>query len=116
MKVLLFILAALMILLAGGCAIVAGREIGIASLILWGVVVLNALLIAAMLGYSGPMRPVFIILMVLDVGVVLLVLGLAISQGTTDQAVWMGALLISAAFAAKAGLTYGVYRRMKAQD
>jgi hypothetical protein len=115
MKILLFIFAALMILLAGGCAVVAGRDLGLISLVLWGIVVLNVLLIVAMAGKSGPMAPVFIILMVLDAGVVVGVPVLALSQGTTDPAIWWPVLLICAAFAAKGGLTYGVYRRMKAE-
>ena len=115
MKVFLTILCGLMVLLAGGCTLAIGSGGGIVSLVLAGIVALNVLMIAAMYGYSGPMRPAFITLAVADVLVAIGVMALALSLSVNDAATIQLAALIAAGFLLKAGLTWAMQRRMRAQ-
>lgn len=107
MKVVLTILCSLMILLAGGCVIMtAGSGMGVIGLINLLIIVPNALMIAAIYGFSGPMRPVFIAFAIVDVAVALLVGGLTLSVAGSDEQILFIGLLITFAFLLKAGLSW----------
>ncbi len=103
-----------MILLAGGCVVAtAGSGMGVIGLINLLIIVPNALMIAAIYGFSGPMRAVFVTFAVIDVAVALLVGGLTLSLPGGDQGVVFIGLLITFAFLLKAGLSWR-FRRVKA--
>lgn len=112
MKVLLTIFCGLAILLAGGCVLLTGRELGPIGLLNFAIIVPNALMIAAMYGLSGPMRPVFITFALIDIGLALLVMVVALSE-PSDQTVMTFAVLIAALFVAKAVLTFKVSGRLR---
>ncbi len=113
MKIVLTILCGLMILLSGGCVISVGGGMDAIGLINLAVIVPNALLIAAMYGYSGPMRPVFIGLAITDIVIALVLGGLTVSLAGPDlQVLWLG-LLITFAFLLKGGLTWSMSNKLK---
>jgi hypothetical protein len=112
MKILLTILCGVMILSAGGCVVMAGGQAGIITIVLSAIVVLNALMIAAMYGLAGPMRPAFMTLAVVDVLVAIAVMGLALSFSVNDAGIIPLAGLIAAGFLLKAGLSWAIQRRL----
>ncbi len=115
MKVVLTILCGLMILLSGGCVIAGGGGMDAIGLINLVVIVPNALLIAAMYGFSGSMRPVFIGLAIADIALALLLGGLTVALAGTDvEMLWLG-LLITFAFLLKGGLTWSMSNKLRAR-
>jgi hypothetical protein len=115
MKIILTILCGLMILFAGGCTILAGAA-GPVAIIPAGVVILNVLVLGAMHGFASPGKWVFYTLAILDV---LAVIGLTItwfSLGMTDDQLNIFAVLLIAAFAVKAALTFAMGNRTAAAN
>lgn len=123
MKILLTILCGLMVLFAGGCALllVGGSGFGGMfqsvpfALIPGGIAVLNLAVLGAMWGIAKPSRAVFITLMVLDALVVLIVLVTWGAFGLADSQVNMLAGLTAGAFAAKGLLTGAVLQEAPAK-
>ena len=111
MKVLLSILCGTIILFVGGCVVTLGGDGGLLAAVSWGIVVLNALMIAAMWGISGPLRPVFIGMAVIDVAVAMLLGGLTLTYAGSDPDMLRWGLLTALAFLVKAGLSVAVSRR-----
>lgn len=114
MKVLLSIFCGLVVLFAGGCAILAlvsggsSASISMGPLVLipGGAAVLNVMVLAALWGFARPNKGVLITLLVLDA---LVVLTLAIgwgSIGLADRDLNTLAALVIGAFAVKGVLTY----------
>jgi len=114
MKILLTILCAVIVLFAGGCALIliAPSSFGglfavpLGAVIPGGIAALNVLVIAALWGRAKPRKAVFYTLVVLDA---LVVAGLGIAwagMGTGDSELNTLAGLTIGAFAAKGLLTY----------
>ena len=123
MKVLLSILCGLMVLFAGGCALLLVSGSGYNgmfqsvpfALIPGGIAVLNLALLGAMWGFAKPSKAAFITLILLDALVVLIVLIAWGSFGLADSEVNMLAGLTAGAFAAKGLLTGAVLREVPAK-
>ena len=123
MKILLTILCGLMVLFAGGCALllVGGSGFGGMfqsvpfALIPGGIAVLNLAVLGAIWGFAKPSRAAFITLMVLDALVVLIILVTWASFGLADSQVNMLAGLTAGAFAAKGLLTGAVLQEAPAK-
>jgi hypothetical protein len=115
MKVILTIFSGLMALFTGGCGLLLGGSLGLVSLILLGIAALNLLMILAMYGYTGPMRPAFITLIVADLVVAGGLLLLGFVGSISDPSVLPLAMLLAGAFLVKAGLSYGVMRQLHGQ-
>ncbi|HRX37398.1 MAG TPA: hypothetical protein P5337_13480 [Aestuariivirga sp.] len=121
MKVILTIFCILVILFAGGCALVLFAESGTSAalsalslaLIPGGIVALNVAVIAALWGMAKPGSWVFIVLAILDAIVVLFVLAFWASSGWGDPSLDMLTLLTAAAFAAKGALSIAVLKDLK---
>jgi hypothetical protein len=121
MKVILTIFCVLIILFAGGCALVlfaeGGTSAGLSALSLalipGGIAALNVAVIAALWGLAKPASWVFIVLAVLDAIVVILVLAFWASAGWGEPSLDMLTLLTAAAFAAKGILSVAVLRELK---
>lgn len=121
MKILLTILCAVIVLFAGGCALILvspGSYGGIftaplAAVIPGGIAALNVLVIAALWGRAKPRGGVFYTLVVLD-AVVVAGLGIAwAGMGTGDSELNTLAGLTMGAFAAKGLLTYFYIREAR---
>ena len=120
MKVLLTILCGIVVLFAGGCAllIVGGSGIGGAlfaspfALLPGGLAALNVLVIGAVWGKIKAKPWAFLALVVLDAIVFVVLLALAIASGlrTTEDVLLV--LLPTAAVAAKGILTYFYWRTL----
>lgn len=119
MKILLAILCGLMVLFAGGCALIFVSGAGYngmfqsvpAAAIPGGIAALNVLVLIALFGTSQPHRWAFYVLAVLDVIVVLVLGGMWLSYGLHDEEVNLLGGLICGAFALKAALTFVFARR-----
>ena len=121
MKIILAILCALVVLFAGGCAVmllydgVTGTSGAFAVAIIPAVIaVLNAMALLAILGKEGPRRPVFYILAGLDVVGAALAAKFwsAISFQVGD--IWTLAAPVMAVLLVKAALTIMVARKLPA--
>ena len=111
MKILLAILCGLMVLFAGGCAIVAVAA-GPLALIPAGIAALNVLVLIALFGTSKPKLWAFYTLVILDLAGILILAGIWASFGITDNATnWLGAVLIGS-LAVKAIVTFAWARRV----
>ena len=113
MKVLLSILCGTVILFVGGCVMSLGSGGGPIAWASWGVVGVNLLMIIAMWGLSGPMRPLFIAMAVLDVAVALVIGGVTVSEAGSDKDLLFWGLVAALAFALKAGLSFAVAKRVR---
>ena len=113
MKVLLSILCGTIILFVGGCVVTLAGDGWWLAVISWGVVALNVLMIAAIWGISGPMRPLFIGMAILDVAVALMLGGLTLTYAGSDPDMLRWGLLTAAAFLVKAGLSVAVSRQVR---
>jgi hypothetical protein len=116
MKVLLSILCGTIIVFVGGCVVTLAGDGGWLSIIAWTVVVLNVLMITAMWGVSGPMRPVFIGMAVIDLAVALVLGGVTLTYAGGDPDMLRWGLLTALAFLVKAGLSVAVSRQVKDQQ
>jgi len=120
MKVLLTILCAIVVLFAGGCALIIAGGSGISgtlfatpfALLPGGLAALNVLVIGALWGKIKAKPWAFLALVILDAAVVVILLGLAISSGlrTTEDALLV--VLPAAAVAAKGILTFFYWRSL----
>ena len=123
MKIMLTILCGLMVLFAGGCALLLVSGSGYNgmfqsvpfALIPGGIAVLNLAVLGAIWGFAKPSRAAFITLMVLDALVVLIILVTWASFGLADSQVNMLAGLTAGAFAAKGLLTGAVLQEAPAK-
>jgi hypothetical protein len=114
MKILLTILCALMVLFAGGCAllVLGGNGLdGVLSagpfvLILAGIACLNLMVLGALWGFAKPSKPAFLTLVVLDAIVVVVIGFFWAEMGLGDEELNMLVAVTMAAFAAKGLLTY----------
>ena len=109
MKVLLAILCAAMVLFGGGCVIALGAfnvGAGGLSLIPMAIVVINAIVLAALFGWSNPWRPAFYILAIADfvIAVGTIIAYVAFSANDTSVLPW--ALAMMAGFGLKGFLTW----------
>ena len=111
MKILLSILCGTVILFVGGCVVSFGGDAGPIAWLSWGVVIVNLLLIAATWGLTGPLRPLFIIMGVVDLGVALVLGVVTISDSHLDPGLMAWGLAIAAAFLVKALLSFAAARR-----
>ena len=116
MKIVLSILCGTIILFVGGCVFTLGGDGGLLAAVSWGIVVLNALMIAAMWGVSGPLRPVFIGMAVVEVAAALLLGGLTLTYAGGDQDMLRWGLLTALAFLVKSALSVAVSRQVKDQQ
>lgn len=112
MKVLLSILCGTIILFVGGCVITLGSSGGLLAIVCWGIVALNALMIAVMWGISGPLRPLFYVMASADVAVALILGGLTLAYSGNDKQMLQWGLLAAVAFLVKAGLSVAVAKRV----
>ena len=111
MKILLSILCGTVILFVGGCVMSFGGDAGPIAWASWAIVIVNLLLIAAIWGLTGPMRPLFVIMGVVDVGVALVLGVLTISESGRDKELLVWGLAAAAAFLVKALLSFAAARR-----
>ena len=111
MKVLLSILCGTVILFVGGCVMSFASGGGPIIWASWAVVVVNLLMIAAMWGFSGRLRALFIGMAVLDLAVALLAGGVTLYNAGTDDELLFWGLLTALAFLVKAGLSYVISKR-----
>ena len=115
MKVLLATLCVAMLLFGGGCVIALGFfNVGAGGLTLIpiAIFVINAIVLAALFGWSNPWRPAFYILAIADfiivVGTLLAFLGMA----SNDMSVLPWALAMMAGFGLKGFLTWRYVRTL----
>lgn len=119
MRVILIILCGLMVLFAGGCALLFLAGSGFNGMFrsvpggnIPGVIAaLNVLVLLALFGFAKPQRWAFYILAVLDVLVVLVLGALWLSYGFRDQEVNVLGTVVCGAFALKAFLTFSLARQ-----
>ena len=113
MRILLSILCGTVILFVGGCVMSFGSDAGPIAWLSWAIVAVNLVMIAAMWGLAGPMRPLFIAMAVLDLGLALIIGGLALSESGSDRDLLFWGLVAALAFAVKAALSFAVAKRVK---
>ena len=111
MKIVLVILCLIMVLFAGGCAILAIGYVGPLGLIPLGVVVLNCLVLAVLFGWAKAAPVAFYTLAVLDFIVAIGAPIAAVGLGGSDPTIFPWALLLTGGFALKGGLTWAYVRR-----
>ena len=109
MKVLLAILCVAMLLFGGGCVIALGFfNVGAGGLTLIpiAIFVINAIVLAALFGWSNPWRPAFYILAIADfiIAVGTIIAYAAFSANDTSVLPW--ALAMMAGFGLKGFLTW----------
>lgn len=103
MKVLLTVFCVLIILFAGGCGIiVSSLGSGTPSLILLGAAALNLIIVITLWSATGPWRPAFWALGVIDL---LLAVGLLVAFGKDARDLAPFLFLLCAAFGLKGALT-----------
>jgi len=119
-KIILGIFCGLMVLFAGGCALIFLAGSGYngmfqsvpGAVIPGGIAALNVLVLIALFGTSKPQRWAFYVLGGLDVIVVLALGAMWVGYGFQDQEVNVLGSLICGAFALKAALTFTLARRL----
>jgi hypothetical protein len=107
MKVLLVILCGVMLLFGGGCAIVLGNELGgPLVLIPLAVAVVNAILLAAIFGWSAPWRPAFLVMAVVDFFIAAATIIAFVAVSSTDPTVLPWTIAMAGGFGLKGVLTW----------
>lgn len=122
MKVLLGIFCGLMVLFAGGCALLLAGSSGYGGMfqslplafIPAGVAALNVLVLIALFGMKQTHLWAFVVLAILDALVVLITLVAWVSNGFGDSEINVLAALLAGAFAAKGVLTALTAQRLRA--
>ena len=111
MKIILTILCGAVILFVGGCVITLGDggPVAVAS---WIVVGINLLLIAGMWALPGKLRPLFIVMALVDFGVALMLIWPIVLETGMDPEFRFWIMLPAAAFLAKGILSLKVSRKV----
>ena len=120
MRIVLTIFCGLVLLFAGGCALVLVGSGGTGSvlssgpavLIPGGIAVLNGLVIAALWGFAKPVKGVFLTLIILDAIVVAILLLLWSGIGLSNSNDIAFAALTTGTFALKGILTFLYWRKL----
>jgi hypothetical protein len=105
-KVLLSILCATVILFIGGCVMTIGQDGGAIAWTSWAIVGVNLLMITAIWGVTGPLRPLFIGMGGVDAVVAFIIAGATLFNAGNDQEVLRWGLLIAVAFVGKSLLSF----------
>ncbi len=113
MKVLLTILCGTVILFVGGCVMSFGSGGGPIVWASWGIAGVNLLMIAAMWGIAGPMRPLFVAMAVIDVALALGLGFVVMTDAGTGAELMAWGFGIVGAFLVKGALSYWVAKRVK---
>lgn len=109
MKVMLAILCSVMLLFGGGCVIALGAfHVGAGGLtfIPLAIAVFNAIVLAAIFGWSNPWRPVFYMLAVADVIIAGGTIFAYLAYSANDTSVLPWALAMAVGFGLKGFLTW----------
>ncbi len=112
MKIILTILCGLMVLFAGGCAVIA-LAAGPLALLPGGVAALNIFVLIALYGSSKPAKWAFVTLIILDALWVLVLLMAWASGGFSDPLLNLWAAGFIGTVALKGALTFAMLRKLQ---
>ena len=112
MKIILTILCGAVILFVGGCVATLGGDGGPIAVASWIVVGINLLLIAGMWALPGKLRPLFIVMALVDFGVALMLVWPIVLETGMDPEFRFWIMLPAAAFLAKGILSLKVSRKV----